>query len=47
LAGNIGTLAAIAVGFGLGWIWRGRHDRDEAAEMLKKAGIDIERQDDG
>jgi rhodanese-related sulfurtransferase len=44
---NVGTLAAVATGFVIGWIWRGGHDRDEAAEMLKKAGIEVEKPDDG
>ena len=43
---NLGTLAAVGVGFAIGWIWRGWREREKAEEMLKKAGIKIE-PDDG
>jgi hypothetical protein len=38
---NVGTLAAVAVGFLIGWIWRGWREREKAEEILRKAGIDI------
>jgi hypothetical protein len=36
---NIGTLVAVAIGFVLGWIWRGWRERE-------KAGIKAEKPDD-
>jgi hypothetical protein len=38
LAIQIGTVVAFFVGFGVGWYWRGWHDRQRAAELL--AGLD-------
>jgi hypothetical protein len=36
------TLAAVAVGFALGWLWRGWRDRQRAIEELRRRGIDPE-----
>jgi hypothetical protein len=36
LAIQIGTVLAFFVGFGMGWWWRGRHDRELAAELLAR-----------
>jgi hypothetical protein len=37
---QLGTLAAVAVGFGLGWMLRGWRDREAVLEELRKRGID-------
>jgi hypothetical protein len=39
---QLGTVAALAVGFGLGWLIRGWRDRELALEELRKRGIDPE-----
>lgn len=36
---QVGTVASLAVGFGLGWFWRGWRDRALAIEELRKRGI--------
>ncbi len=39
---HVGTVASVAVGFALGWYWRGWRDREAAVEELRKRGIDPE-----
>jgi len=39
---HITTVGTLAVGFGLGWVWRGWHEHVNAVEALKKLGIDPE-----
>ena len=39
---QLGTLAAVAVGFGLGWFIRGWRDHELALEELQKRGINPE-----
>jgi hypothetical protein len=36
---QLGTVATLAVGFGLGWVWRGWRERALALEELRKRGI--------
>jgi hypothetical protein len=36
------TVTSIAEGFALGWMWRGRRDRERALDELRKRGINPE-----
>ncbi len=36
LAIDLGTALVFFVGFGVGWWWRGRRDRESATELLEE-----------